>query len=354
MSTTLDKYADCKTKLSLLSDSKIKQIILSMNKNCKNKLLTTKTWGLTKVCKLKGFNEKIFIKAIPIAHLFWLNSFDTSNLYNVPSYYNYGFGSAGINPWRELIAHIITTNFVLTNECNFFPLLYHYRIIADDNNDNIESGLDDRLMKRWENNKNIKKYLSDRIKSKYKIVMFLEYIDNVAYKYLESNNNFIEEFYKQTLNIIKFCKKHGISHNDAHLGNYLINSKNKIVYLTDFGLTLCDKFDLKSDEIKFMKNNAELDKTYAMDNIISDYANRCFYNKSIYKKYNLKKYPTSIELYEHLINNIDIIKNDVELSDFQFKFINKNKKLILQYIKWKRGFKNATNKLQKTNFLATK
>lgn len=335
----MEKYTNYKSKLSLLSDSEIKQIISSINK----KTLKRKTWGLTTVHQIKGTTEKVFIKTIPIAQLFWLNSFDTSNLYNLPAYYNFGFGSAGINPWRELIMHIITTDFVLAQKCDFFPMLYHYRIIKDDNNDNIESGLSDKLMERWENNKNIKKYLSDRIKSKYKIVLFLEHIENVAYKYLETHNDFIDNFYKQTFNIIKFCKKHGISHNDAHLGNYLIDD-NKKVYITDFGLVLYNKFNLKSDEIKFMKNNVELDKTYAMDNVISDYVNKCYYNKLISKKYKLENYPTSVELYDYLIDNIDIIKNDLSLSKFQINFIKKNKNLIIKYIKWKRGFKNAKDK----------
>lgn len=75
------------------------------------------------------FNEhKIFIKSISLSNLFKDNSFDTSNLYDLLVYYNYGFGSSFINTWREFLLHIKTTNYILLNKCDFFLLLYYYRI----------------------------------------------------------------------------------------------------------------------------------------------------------------------------------------------------------------------------------
>jgi serine/threonine protein kinase len=137
----------------------------------------------------------------------------------------------------------------LIDKCEFFPILYHYRIIEDDDNTNIETGLDSKLLKTWDHNDQIVKYLHDRAKSKYKIVMFLEHIPHVAFKYLQSNNNFVEDFYSQTLQIVNFLEKNGISHNDSHLGNYLVDDK-KIVYLTNFGISLSKDFDLDKHEKK--------------------------------------------------------------------------------------------------------
>jgi hypothetical protein len=48
--------------------------------------------------RFKYERRKIFIKAIPVAKLYQDNQFNTENLYNIPAYYNYGFGSAGVNP----------------------------------------------------------------------------------------------------------------------------------------------------------------------------------------------------------------------------------------------------------------
>ena len=283
-----------------------------------------KKWGLNKIIT---FNDhKIFIKAIPLSKLFYDNPFDTSNLYDIPAYYNFGFGSACINPYRELLLHIKTTNYILSNKCDFFPLLYHYRIIYDDNNKNIESGLD--LLDRWDNNENIEIYLKDRIKSKHKIVLFLEYIPYVAYEYLENNYNFISNFYEQSNKIIKFCNKNGILHNDAHLGNFIID-ENKKVYLTDFGLSLDEEFKLDKYKKKFMKYNYKLDIYFIKKNIIYDYLENCYRNKII-DKYKLNEL-NKLEMKKYLFDNIDIIKNDINISKFQIDFINKNKSLFIKY-----------------------
>ena len=59
--------------------------------------------------------------------------FDTSNLYNLPTYYNYPIGSAGINCFRELMMHIKTTKWVLEGKMDNFIMMYHYRIIKKEN-----------------------------------------------------------------------------------------------------------------------------------------------------------------------------------------------------------------------------
>ena len=48
--------------------------------------------------EFKYEGKKIFIKAIPVAKLYQDNQFNTENLYNILTYYNYGFDSAGVNP----------------------------------------------------------------------------------------------------------------------------------------------------------------------------------------------------------------------------------------------------------------
>ena len=55
--------------------------------------------------------------------------FSTKNLYDLPTYYQYGVGSAGFGVFRELVANIKTTNWVLQGAIANFPLLYHARII---------------------------------------------------------------------------------------------------------------------------------------------------------------------------------------------------------------------------------
>ena len=105
-------YYELNNKLSFLSNDEIKKIITIKKKN------KSKKWGLNKIFELD--NNKIFIKAIPIAKLFAENILDSTNLYNLPAYYNYGYGSAGVNPWRELLLHI--TAWTILNDTIFYFL----------------------------------------------------------------------------------------------------------------------------------------------------------------------------------------------------------------------------------------
>ena len=326
-----DKYYKLSTDLSYLSNVKVNEFI-----NAKQ----VKAWGITQII---NFNkQKLFLKVIPLAKLFYRNQFDTSNLYNLPSYYNYGFGSAGCNPWRELLIHIKTTKWVLEDKYSLFPLLYHYRIIKNDNK-NFETGLNDKLMKRWNNNKFIKKYLTDRSNSEYKIVLFMEYIPYVAGKYMEKNPNFVKNYYEQASKIIKFLNSQGIIHNDAHLFNYLVD-KNENVYLTDFGLSLDKSFNLTKDEIKFMKKNKKIDKYYITDSIFANYFNLTYWNEPIKKKYGLDKIDGYVEISKHLVENIDTLSKEIKMSKFQLYFIKKYKTFIIKYITWQKKFQKAKNK----------
>jgi len=214
-------------------------------------------------------SNKVFFKKIPIAKLYEINQFDTSNLYKLPAYYNYGFGSAGINPWRELLMHLNVNNWVLSNECEHFPLMYHYRIIKDDEK-NFDSGLIPKLMKRYGDNPKIIKYLEDRYNCEYKIILFLEFIPYVLYKYLELNQNFITNAVEQINDILKFFKKKHILHTDAHFGNYLVDN-NKIVYLTDYGLLLDKNYNLDKNEIKFYKSNIKLPEYYLAGEVYDNF-----------------------------------------------------------------------------------
>ena len=81
-------------------------------------------------------DTSVFVKKVPLTDLEQLpqHFMSTANLFNLPLGYQYGIGSAGIGSagfgaWRELAAHIMTTNWVITGECANFPIMYHWRIL---------------------------------------------------------------------------------------------------------------------------------------------------------------------------------------------------------------------------------
>jgi hypothetical protein len=84
-------------------------------------------WGRNHTIDLGS--SKVFVKRVPVTDTELDNFFSTKNLYSLPTYYNYGVGSAGFGVFRELVAHIRTTNWVLDGQIETFPLMYHYRVI---------------------------------------------------------------------------------------------------------------------------------------------------------------------------------------------------------------------------------
>lgn len=87
--------------------------------------------GTSVLVKIDGVS--IFAKKIPLTDIERLakNIMSTENLFELPIYYQYGIGSAGFGAWRELSTHIMSTDWVLRNECPNFLLMYHWRILPD-------------------------------------------------------------------------------------------------------------------------------------------------------------------------------------------------------------------------------
>ena len=87
-------------------------------------------WGTNRVIEVAG--RKVFVKQISVTDLEMSDPYSTKNVFRIPVYYNYGVGSAGFGAFRELAAHIKTTNWVLAREIEHFPLLHHHRIVRMD------------------------------------------------------------------------------------------------------------------------------------------------------------------------------------------------------------------------------
>jgi hypothetical protein len=57
-------------------------------------------WGRNHTVNLG--TSKVFVKRVPVTNTELDNFFSTKNLYSLPTYYNYGVGSAGFGVFREL------------------------------------------------------------------------------------------------------------------------------------------------------------------------------------------------------------------------------------------------------------
>src|SRR6266404_3503678 len=123
-------------------------------------------WGRNHTIDLGS--SKVFVKRVPVTDTEHNNMFSTKNLYDLPTYYNYGVGSAGFGAFRELVANIKTTNWVLAGAITNFPLLYHYRIIPfSGERPEIDMDRHQRYVEYWNGNENIGRYMLARANANY-------------------------------------------------------------------------------------------------------------------------------------------------------------------------------------------
>ena len=254
-------YSDISTKLSSLSDQDLIKLLY------KAKRINSKITGESFVLNID--DTRIFVKKIPLTDLEKksVNIKSTSNLFNLPLFYQYGIGSAGFGVWRELMANIMTTNWVITRECPNFPIMYHWRMLSETgpiklNTDEIEQNI-----QNWGNSLEIRKRLESMIEASNHIFFFMEYIPYTLAQWLDNiipieddtqANNIFSVLKTNIDTIISFINTHGFLHFDANFENIMTDGRN--LYLSDFGLALSSKFKLSILETEFLDAHLQYDQ----------------------------------------------------------------------------------------------
>lgn len=217
---------------------------------------TQRGWGTNHVLEIG--TSKAFVKRLPLSDLEYSNPFSTRNLYELPSYYNYGVGSAGFGVFRELLAHVKTTNWVLEGAIANFPLLYHYRILPFlEQRPEVDTERLREYVDYWNSNENVGKRMLGRLTAKHELVLFLEYMPYEIEPWLLENPHKINQVLEDARTAIMFLRKNGIVHFDVNFDNII--SDGEQAYLTDFGLVLDERFTLTEEEIFFLKQNTYYD-----------------------------------------------------------------------------------------------
>lgn len=224
--------------------------------------------GHSVLVKVNG--TQIFVKKIPLTDLERRpeNIMSTANLFELPLCYQYGVGSTGFGAWRELLAHIMTTNWVLAGDCPSFPLLYHWRILPASSPEPMTAKQREdfeRDVQYWENSPAISRRLEAIHHASTHILLFFEYVPNHLYQWLSSkitaggseSESAVDFVVRNLKTTNEFINAHGLVHFDAHFENML--SDGKLIYFSDFGLGLSSKFDLTKSETEFLKDHHNYD-----------------------------------------------------------------------------------------------
>jgi hypothetical protein len=263
-------YGSISTELSLLSDSRLIELL------SKASPLGSGIGGRSLSVVIS--EKPVFVKKIRLTELERRHAFSTENVFMLPSYYQYGIGSTGFGAWRELATHIMTTNWVLTGECQNFPLMYHWRILPEPKTQIMipeELKETEDSVRYWENSIQIHERLQSIQESSYSIALFLENIPETLNERLKRQLNLGDESFSTSCALVendltavsKFIGSKGLIHFDAHFFNLLTDGSR--VYFSDFGLAMSDRFRLSNEEIEFFRKHRDYDRFYTVTHLVN-------------------------------------------------------------------------------------
>ena len=292
-------------------------------------------WGSSQIIDFE--QSKVFAKRLPVTNLEYANLFSTRNLYDLPTFCNYGIGyfaSTGLGIFRELATHIKTTQWILDDEIATFPLMYHYRIMPFlGQRSVVDLDPHKKYVESWDNNANVGNYALDRAIANYELVLFIEYVPHVLESWLHENPNTLERSLNKIRTTIDFLRTKGIIHFDAHFRNILTDGDR--IYLTDFGLVLDRNFALTKEEEDFFEQNIFYDYGEVLRNLrhlMRWSYDRCseIDKRRIMEKYGIEEGLQLHEIVSILLNNIEQIQvnEDIQLDNFYVASIVKYRSII--------------------------
>jgi hypothetical protein len=268
----LASYGTVSTALALLSDRRLGKLVDEAP------LIGSGISGTAVLLEIEG--TPVFAKRVHLTDLERRpeNIMSTANMFQLPTFCQYGIGSAGGGVWRELAAHVMTTNWVLRKQCENFPLMYHWRVLArppsrtPTSEDRAELA---RMVAYWNGSPAVRGRLEAIARSSASVVLFCEYIPQNLHEWLTaqvaSGDDAVESacvMVERRLRAdVSFMNSSGLMHFDAHFRNILTDGRR--LYFTDFGLATSPRFELSAAELDFLGKNMSHDGCYAVTELVN-------------------------------------------------------------------------------------
>ncbi|WP_239124357.1 serine/threonine protein phosphatase [Rhizocola hellebori] len=212
----------------------------------------------------------VFAKQIPITDRELAHPHSTANLFDVPTYCQYGMYSLagpGFGAWRELAANMIVTDGVLAGEAECFPLLYHWRVLPGRPPIASEHLDIDAVVAQFGEAPGVRQRFEELADATSSLVLFLEHISDPLLDRLNDPIGMAETFERQLFEVIAFLRSHELLHMDGHFDN--MRADGDRVYLVDFGLATSPRFDLSDAERDFVARNVGHDADYAAMRLVN-------------------------------------------------------------------------------------
>ncbi|MEU9961111.1 protein kinase family protein [Streptomyces sp. NPDC050982] len=230
--------------------------------------------------------SQVFVKRVPLTAADTLpeNVRSTANVYGLPAICHYGIGGPGFGAWQELAVHEMTTNWVLANDFQGFPLTYHWRVLPDYASDADGSGdasalpeelADvDRVVAFWNGSPEVRQRLEGLRAASASLTLFLEYVPQTLHQWLDErireggeSADLACSWADEALHTgTSFMNSRGLIHFDAHFENILTDGRR--LYFADFGLALSSGFGLSPEHTRFFERHRTYDRCYTITYLV--------------------------------------------------------------------------------------
>jgi hypothetical protein len=209
----------------------------------------------------------VFVKRVPLTDLELRpeRRGSTANLFELPTFYQYGVGSTGFGAWREVAAHTTMTEWVLDGRSPRFPLLYHWRVLPERPR-NTPADEITAAVAYWNGSPAVRRRLEAIAGATASVVLVLEHLPQTLNEWLlirfdegESAAAAAVDFADRELHaLVDVLQAHGVVHFDAHPHNVLTDGRR--LYLGDPGLLLDLRFELAEPEAAFLAAHRDWDR----------------------------------------------------------------------------------------------
>ncbi|MEH1129383.1 serine/threonine protein phosphatase [Micromonospora sp. CPCC 206061] len=260
----LSRYSAVSTALALLSDRQLGQLVASAAP------AGTGIGGSS--VRLDVEDVPVFAKQVALTDLERQpgNVMSTANLFELPPYFQYGVGSPGFGAWRELAAHTMTTNWVLSGQSDAFPLLYHWRVLPDAPAASDKRADVDGAVAYWGGSAAVRARFTALAEASASLVLFLEHIPHSVADWLPTQLTDIEPAAEMVDRLLRdgatVMDAGGLTHFDAHFANVLTDGHR--LYFGDMGLATSPRFDLSPDERAFLARHPRFDHLYTATHFV--------------------------------------------------------------------------------------
>jgi hypothetical protein len=268
----LHTYGSVATALSLLSDRRLRDLVDA------GQFIGASIGGTAWLVHVEGV--PVFVKRVTLTDLELRPERvrSTANHFDLPTFCQYGLGSPGASAWRELAAHDMTTNWVLSGQCAGFPLMYHWRVLsgpAPATPKAPELADYEWIVERWHGSPAVRRRLEALEAATSSLVLFLEYVPQNLTQWLRDQlakapdavDAACAMVERNLLDDVRFMNANGLLHFDAHFANILTDGHR--LYLADFGLAISPRFELSGAEREFIEKNRSHDACHTITQLVN-------------------------------------------------------------------------------------